>query len=108
MKLTSDSFQHEQRIPEQFAFGAHDPVLHIRLAANHNPHLKWSDAPAGTRSFVIVCVDPDAPSLPDDVNKEGRVLHHDLPRANFYHWVMVDIPAHITEKAGALLYRYFC
>src|SRR5690554_6687688 len=92
MQLTSASFLHEQPIPEQFAFGAHDPVLHVRLAANHNPHLKWTGAPAATRSFAIICVDPDAPSKPDDVNKEGRVVPASLPRANFYHWAMVDIP----------------
>ena len=33
MKLTSASFLHDQPIPEQFAFGAPDPVLHVRLAA---------------------------------------------------------------------------
>ena len=46
MKLTSSSFQPDQAIPEKFAFGAPDPVLHIRLTDNHNPHLQWSDAPA--------------------------------------------------------------
>ena len=49
MKLTSASFLSDQPIPEQFAFGAPDPVLHVRLAANHNPQLKWSGAP-GTRA----------------------------------------------------------
>ena len=37
MKLTSASFLPEQPIPEQFAFGAPDPVLHIRLAAQSQP-----------------------------------------------------------------------
>jgi Raf kinase inhibitor-like YbhB/YbcL family protein len=100
MKLTSASFLHEQPIPEQFAFGAPDPVLHIRLATNHNPHLKWTGAPAGTKTFAIVCVDPDAPSRPDEVNKEGRVVPASLPRADFHHWAMVDIPADVTEIAA--------
>ena len=51
MKITSASFLPDQPIPEQFAFGATDPVLHVRLAANHNPQLKWTGAPAETRSF---------------------------------------------------------
>lgn len=101
MKLTSTSFQHNQAIPEKFAFGAPDPVLHIRLTDNHNPHLQWSDAPAQTRSFALICVDPDVPSKPDDVNQEGKTVKADLPRVDFYHWVMVDIPAQVTEiKAG--------
>ena len=97
MKLTSASFLPDQRIPEQFAFGSHDSVLHIRLSGNHNPHLKWSGAPAETRSYALICVDPDAPSKPDDVNKEGRVVPASLPRTNFYHWVMIDIPSTTTE-----------
>jgi Raf kinase inhibitor-like YbhB/YbcL family protein len=100
MKLTSTSFQHDQAIPEKFAFGAPDPVLHIRLTDNHNPHLQWSGAPAGTRSFALICVDPDAPSKPDDVNQEGKTVPADLPRADFYHWAMVDIPATTTEIAA--------
>ena len=101
MKLTSTSFQQDRPIPEKFAFGAPDAVLHVKLTDNHNPHLHWSDAPAQTRSFAIVCVDPDAPSKPDDVNQEGKSVPADLPRADFHHWSIVDIPAHVTEiKAG--------
>lgn len=102
MKLTSASFLHQQAIPEEFTFGTADPVLHIKLAANRNPHLKWSGAPAQTRSFALICVDPDAPTQPDDVNQEGREVPFDLPRADFHHWVMVDIPATVNEiDAGA-------
>jgi Raf kinase inhibitor-like YbhB/YbcL family protein len=100
MKLTSSSFQPGQAIPEKFAFGAPDPILHIRLTDNHNPQLQWSGAPAATRSFALICVDPDAPSKPDDVNQEGKTVPAELPRANFYHWVMVDIPAQVTEIAA--------
>jgi Raf kinase inhibitor-like YbhB/YbcL family protein len=101
MKLTSASFLHQQPIPAEFAFAVPDSVLHVRLAANHNPHLKWTGAPAETQSFAIICVDPDAPSKPDDVNKEGRVVPASLPRADFYHWAIVDIPASVTEIAAA-------
>jgi Raf kinase inhibitor-like YbhB/YbcL family protein len=101
MKLTSASFLSDQPIPEQFAFGAPDPVLHVRLASNHNPQLKWSGAPAQTRSFALICVDSDVPTSPDDVNKEGRVVPANLPRGDFYHWVMVDIPPSVTEIAEA-------
>jgi Raf kinase inhibitor-like YbhB/YbcL family protein len=100
MKITSASFLPDQAIPEQFAFGATDPVLHVRLAANHNPQLKWSGAPAETRSFALICVDPDAPTKPDDVNKEGRVVPASLPRGDFFHWAIVDVPATTTEIAA--------
>ena len=100
MRLTSASFADDQPIPEEFAFGAPDPVLHVRLTKNHNPQLKWSDAPAQTRSYAVICVDTDVPTKPDDVNKEGRVVPANLPRGKFYHWVMVDIPASVTEIAA--------
>lgn len=100
MKLTSASFLDQTPIPAEFAFAVPDPVLHVRLAANHNPHLKWSGAPAETKSFAIICVDPDAPSKPDDVNKEGRVVPASLPRADFFHWAIIDIPHNVTEIAA--------
>lgn len=93
MKLWSDNFADGDPIPVENAFGKHDPAQHVELSDNRNPHLAWSDAPAGTRSFVLVCHDRDVPSKADDVNKEGRTVPADLPRVDFYHWVLVDIPA---------------
>ena len=43
--------------------------------------------------MVIICHDPDVPSKADDVNKEGRTIPASLPRVNFVHWVLVDMPA---------------
>ena len=79
MKLTSTSFQPDQAIAEKYAFAAPDPILHVKLTDNNNPHLKWSDAPAATRSFALICVDPDAPSKPDDVNKSSIRHQHRTP-----------------------------
>lgn len=99
MKLTSDSFADQGAIPEQNAFGKIDGQNHVALAGNANPHLAWSDAPDATQSFVVICHDPDVPSKPDDVNQEDREIPDSLPRVDFYHWALVDIPAAITEIA---------
>jgi len=91
MKLISRSFENGRRIPARFAFGKHDPTSHLALSDNLNPHLEWSDLPSGTSSLALVVHDPDVPSRPDDVNKEGRVVPADLPRVEFFHWALVDL-----------------
>ncbi len=102
MQLTSNSFSDGQAIPAEFAFCRQDVETHASLSENISPHLVWSGAPEGTRSYVILCCDPDVPSRPDDVNQEGGTVPADLPRVDFYHWVLVDIPATVTElQAGA-------
>ena len=93
MKLTSSSFSDGAAIPAAFAFCAPDPKTHVTLSDNRNPHLAWHDAPAGTKSFALVCHDPDVPSKGDDVNQEGRKVPASLPRVDFFHWVLVDLPA---------------
>jgi Raf kinase inhibitor-like YbhB/YbcL family protein len=100
MQLMSSSFNQGQRIPESFAFCASDPAQHARMSANRNPHLRWTGVPSTARSLVLLCVDTDVPTRPDDVNKEGRIVPADLPRTNFYHWVMVDIAPVVSEIAA--------
>lgn len=91
MKLTSASFADNQPIPSAYAFCAPDPASHVTLSSNRNPELSWSDVPPGTQSLVLICHDRDVPSKADDVNQEGRTIPSDLPRIDFYHWVLVDI-----------------
>ncbi|MCS7312501.1 MAG: YbhB/YbcL family Raf kinase inhibitor-like protein [Acidobacteria bacterium] len=69
MHLSSRSFQDQQAIPTRFTCDGTDT----------SPHLAWSEAPAGTQSFVLIMDDPDAPV------------------GTFTHWVVYDIPAHQTE-----------
>jgi hypothetical protein len=100
MELSSRSFRDGGAIPGEFAFATIDPVSHISLSSNRSPHLAWSGVPSGTKSFVLICHDPDVPSRADDVNKEGREVQASLPRIDFFHWLLLDIPA-TTREVGA-------
>lgn len=93
MKLSVTGIVDGQPVPEKFAFGVYNETDRMSFGPNRNPELVWSEAPAGTRSFAIVMFDPDAPTVADDVNQEGKVVSADLPRADFCHWLLVDIPA---------------
>ena len=100
MKITSSSFQDQSVIPGQYAFAIKDPNTHITLSSNQNPHLAWSDFPKETQSFALICHDPDVPSKGDDVNQEGKVVPASLPRVDFYHWVLVNIPSSVQSIAA--------
>lgn len=99
MKLTTSCFADGQAIPVECAFCAPDPKAHASLSQNLNPDLAWSDLPPGTKSLVLLCHDPDVPSQPDDVNQEGRTVPASLPRIDFFHWVLVDLPANAAPIA---------
>ncbi|MBW8822828.1 MAG: YbhB/YbcL family Raf kinase inhibitor-like protein [Xanthomonadales bacterium] len=88
MKLTSDSFEHRGAIRAEFALGAADG-----FGGNRNPHLAWSDVPAGTKSFALLCIDSDAPTDASLAGKEGVEIPVEHPRGDFVHWVVIDIPA---------------
>jgi Raf kinase inhibitor-like YbhB/YbcL family protein len=93
VKLTTSCFSDQAPIPVECAFCAPDPKTHATLSENLNPDFSWSDLPAGTQSLVLICHDPDVPGKPDDVNQEGRTVPASLPRIDFFHWVLVDLPA---------------
>ena len=99
MKLATTAFADGGPIPAEFAFGAMDAATHVALAANRSPDFAWSALPPGTRSLALICHDPDVPSRGDDVNQKGRVVPATLPRVDFFHWVLVDLPADAAPLA---------
>jgi Raf kinase inhibitor-like YbhB/YbcL family protein len=92
MKLWSQSWVNGDAIPVRYAAGRVADGGGVTFSDNLNPHLAWSELPSGTRSLVLICHDFDVPSRGDDVNKTDREVPADLPRVDFFHWVMVDIP----------------
>ncbi|WP_308910501.1 YbhB/YbcL family Raf kinase inhibitor-like protein [Pseudokordiimonas caeni] len=50
------------------------PVKYTCEGENVSPPLKWRGAPAGTKSFLLICDDPDA------------------PQGTFHHWTAYNIP----------------
>ena len=81
MRIHSDSFDHRQPIPAQFALGAPGG-----FGGNRNPHLAWDDAPAGTRSFALLCIDTDAPTDGALVANAAVPIPVAHPRGDFVHW----------------------
>jgi Raf kinase inhibitor-like YbhB/YbcL family protein len=100
MQLSSQSFQNGSPIPAEFAFGRIDPIHHFAFSQNRNPQLEWRDVPEPTKSFVLIFHDVDVPSRPDDVNQEGREVPASLPRIEFFHWLLLDIPVATRQIAA--------
>ena len=94
-----EGWPHGGPIPAKYAFGQPGDDGPFAFSANISPAIRWANAPQGTRSFAIICHDPDVPSSGEDVNQAGKVVPADLPRVDFYHWVLVDIPASVTSFA---------
>jgi Raf kinase inhibitor-like YbhB/YbcL family protein len=69
MQLTSTAFAEGPPIPEKYTCDG----------PNLSPPLKWSGAPTGTKSLVLIADDPDAPS------------------GTWVHWVLFDLPASTNE-----------
>jgi len=69
--LSSPNFRNNQQVPAKFTCDGQDT----------SPALKWEGAPAGTKSFALICDDPDAQSVAGFV---------------WVHWVIWGIPAATT------------
>ncbi|WP_417836084.1 YbhB/YbcL family Raf kinase inhibitor-like protein [Thalassospira tepidiphila] len=97
MKLSIKGWEDGAPIPAKFAFGKIPAEGRFETSDNISPAISWSDIPEGTKSFALICHDPDVPSSGEDVNIEGKEVPASLPRVDFYHWVLVNIPASITK-----------
>lgn len=95
MRIHSDSFQHGQPIPDEFAAGVPDG-----FGRNRNPHLAWDDVPEGTRSLALLCIDTDAPTVAEMAGKEGVQIPVEQPRADFAHWALVDLSPGVASIAA--------
>jgi Raf kinase inhibitor-like YbhB/YbcL family protein len=69
MKITSQAFEDEGMIPEKYTC---DDI-------NVSPPLAWSPGPEGTRTYALICDDPDA------------------PMGTWVHWVLFNLPVNINE-----------
>lgn len=79
MKITSMAFEHGGSIPGK----------HTGEGVDVSPALAWRDAPEGTRSFALICHDPDAPLI--------------TPRTyGFVHWVLYGIPGSVSSLPEAV------
>jgi len=74
MRLTSTAFRNGGEIPAMYTCDSDDI----------SPPLAWSDAPDGTKSYVLIVDDPDAP--------DPRA-----PRTVWVHWVLYNLPASVTS-----------
>ena len=76
MRITSSSFTE----------GSPIPTAHTGEGGDSSPSLTWTEVPDGTRSFALICHDPDAPV----VSGGGY---------GFIHWVLYNIPGTATGLA---------
>lgn len=82
MKLLSQSFNDGEKLPNRQVFNGMGYE-----GDNLSPHLAWDDVPEGTKSFVITCFDPDAPT-----------------GSGWWHWGVANLPAdtrELPEGAGS-------
>ena len=103
LKVHVDSFKDGEMMPTKYAFCVAAAQGHTAPGPDISPSISWSGGPRGTKSYAIILYDTDGVAEQrEKMNKEGVTVTADIPRKNFYHWVLVDIPPSVTPlKEGA-------
>lgn len=96
LKVTLGGVDKKGMLQAKHAFCVLDAKNHTAYGQNISPALRWSKGPEGTRSYVIVAVDPDVPTVLEDINRDGKTIPADQPRQPFHHWLLADVPAKVT------------
>jgi Raf kinase inhibitor-like YbhB/YbcL family protein len=66
---------------------------------DRSPGLSWTPGPAGTKSYVVIGIDPDVTADLSLMNKPGVRIPASAPRMNIYHWELINVPAWVTRLA---------
>lgn len=99
LKVTLDSITDGQAIAPKYAHCAANDKEKSGQGQDISPPISWTPGPIGTRSYAVIVVDDDVPTVFDDAGKEGKTLPADMKRQDFYHWTLVDIPVTTTSIA---------
>lgn len=97
MRLMSSAFADLSGLPGECAFAVIHSAVRTRFSDNRNPDLAWTAGPAGTRSYVVACIDIDVPAQRELVNQEWITIPTEVSRVEFVHWLLVDIPVSVTR-----------
>jgi Raf kinase inhibitor-like YbhB/YbcL family protein len=106
MRIWSHSWANGERIPARCAASRLDAARRAVASDNRNPHLAWDEVPERTLSFALIAHDFDGPmqleqaaagasalSALSTAELAAPELSDELPRMDFFHWLLVDLPA---------------